>query len=485
MAESTTCRSDTVELFLNEQLDAEQQLEFEQHLETCDSCRKRLEDGAADSMLWDDVRTLSFHEAIRIDPPAYDADETQAESDRSHVRLDFLSATDDPHMLGRFAGYEINAVIGQGGMGIVLKGFDRSLNRFVAIKVLLPHYAASGAARQRFEREARAAAAVVHDHVVAIHGVAECDGLPYLVMPYVRGESLQKRLARDGSLSVAEILRIAMQTARGLAAAHDQGLVHRDIKPGNILLPSGVERVMITDFGLARAADDASLTRSGIIAGTPQYMSPEQAQGEALDARSDLFSLGSVMYAMCTGHPPFRAETAWGILRRITDDAPRPLRQQNPELPIWLCAIVSRLLSKSAKDRYGSAQEVAELLEDCLAHVQQPDTVPLPASAPAARFRTMKVVLTTVVVALAATGIVWFARTSPQDEMPESRNVPVQAAEVKQTTDDWDPPASNTESGDSTWVESGRLEALEEELHELRSEIFAESEDQNEAAHLQ
>lgn len=473
MPESTACHSDHIELFLNEQLDTQQQREFEQHLESCASCRERLEDSAADAMLWDDVRTLSSHDEIRLNAADHAANDPPAEADRSHVRLNFLSATDDPHMLGRFAGYDIAAVIGQGGMGIVLKGYDRSLNRFVAIKVLLPHYAASGAARQRFERETRAAAAVVHDHVVAIHGVEECDGLPYLVMPYVRGESLQKRLARAGALSVPEILRIAMQTARGLAAAHDQGLVHRDIKPGNILLPSGVERVMITDFGLARAADDASLTRSGIIAGTPQYMSPEQAQGEALDARSDLFSLGSVMYAMCTGHPPFRAETAWGILRRITDDEPRPLRQHNPALPIWLCAIISRLLRKSPKDRYDSAAEVATLLEDCLAHVQQPDVVPLPAAVPTTRSRVVYLLFASVVTAIAIAGFMWLTQmSSVGPAVPDTHTTTLRIVQQSETTSI--PSTDVSEPTAFNWEQSERLDALETELRDLRSELLAE-----------
>jgi serine/threonine protein kinase len=188
-----------------------------------------------------------------------------------------------------------------------LKGFDPALNRSVAVKVLAPQLAASGAAQARFAREARAAAAVDHEHVMAIHAVDSTGRLPYLVMPLVRGESLQKRIDRIGPLQLREILRIGMQTASGLAAAHAQGLVHRDIKPANVLLEHGVERAKITDFGLARAADDASLTRTGVIAGTPQFMSPEQAAGEPIDHRADLFSLGSVLYAMCTGRPPFRA----------------------------------------------------------------------------------------------------------------------------------------------------------------------------------
>ena len=213
-----------------------------------------------------------------------------------------------------------------------------------------------------------------------IHGVADVEGLPYLVMPYVRGPSLQHRLDDDGPLALVEILRIGMQAAAGLAAAHAQGLVHRDVKPANILLADGVERVKLTDFGLARAADDASLTKTGIIAGTPQYMSPEQARGESIGQRSDLFSLGSVLYAMCTGRAPFRAETSYGVLRRITDEEPRAIREINPEIPEWLCQIIARLMSKQQEDRFSSAREVAELLEECLAHVQQPTAVPLPDS---------------------------------------------------------------------------------------------------------
>ncbi len=229
-------------------------------------------------------------------------------------------------------------------------------------------------------REARAAASVVHENVVAIHAVADpgAPGLPFFVMPYIRGASLEKRLAQRGPLGVSEILRVSMQIANGLAAAHAQGLVHRDIKPANILLEDGVERLQITDFGLARAADDASLTRTGVIAGTPQYMSPEQARGEVVDSRSDLFSLGSVMYAMCTGHPPFRSETSYGTLRRICEDQPRAIREINPAIPEWLDAFTQQLHRKNSDDRFETAQQVASLLEQCLAHVQQPTASPLP-----------------------------------------------------------------------------------------------------------
>src|SRR5213078_4677619 len=172
---------------------------------------------------------------------------------------------------------------------------------------------------KRFIREARAAAAVKNEHVVGIYEVQEDAQPPYLVMECIDGISLQDKLDKQGTLGVTEILRIGLQTAEGLAAAHKQGLVHRDIKPANILLENGVERVKITDFGLARAVDDASVTQSGLIAGTPLYMAPEQARGERVDHRSDLFSLGCVLYAMCAGRPPFRAETPYGVLRRINE----------------------------------------------------------------------------------------------------------------------------------------------------------------------
>jgi len=216
-------------------------------------------------------------------------------------------------------------------MGVVLKGFDDELNRYVAVKVLAPYYASSAAARKRFAREARAAAAVVHQHVVAIHAVDADAKLPYLVMPWVACESLQERIDQQGPLDIKDILRIGLQAAWGLSAAHAQGLIHRDVKPANILLEKGVDRVFLTDFGLARAIDDATLTHSGVIAGTPQYMSPEQAKGESIDHRSDLFSLGSVLYEMSTGRPPYRAETTMGIIRRVCDSTARPPREVNPD----------------------------------------------------------------------------------------------------------------------------------------------------------
>ena len=378
-----TCDPERIELFLGQKLSDEEQTAFESHLDDCVDCRHRLESAAAGEDIWSGVRDSLPGEQLASDrhPPGDSAldSATGGEGSFSHAAvLNLLAPTDDDRMIGRLGTYEVVGVIGSGGMGVVLKAFDAALNRYVAIKVLAPHLGSSGAARKRFSREAQAAAAVVHDNVIEIHGVADADGLPYLVMPYVPGPSLQRRLDREGPLALVEILRIGMQAASGLAAAHAQGLVHRDVKPANILLADGVERVKLTDFGLARAADDASLTKTGIIAGTPQYMSPEQARGETVDQRSDLFSLGSALYAMCTGRAPFRAETSYGVLRRITDEEPRPIRELNPEIPDWLAAIIGKLHAKEPADRFQSASQVADLLGEWLAHLQQPTSAPRP-----------------------------------------------------------------------------------------------------------
>jgi serine/threonine protein kinase len=193
------------------------------------------------------------------------------------------------------------------------------------------------------------------------------------VFPFVfpvAGKSLQERIDQRGALETRDIFQIGGDIAEGLAAAHVQGLIHRDIKPANILVEVG--RGKITDFGLARAVDDASLTRSGIIVGTPQFMSPEQARGAALDARSDLFSLGSVLYTMCTGKPPFRAPRTLGVLRRVCDDTPRPIRNSNADIPDALAAIVGRLLVKDPAGRFQTAAEVADLLKQHLDHLDDP-----------------------------------------------------------------------------------------------------------------
>ena len=332
---------------------------------------------AAEPSWWNDAHTLLSGECQQRWEP--DTSQTEALSDFAAESaesiqdrvLSLLGAPGHPEMLGRLGRYDIERVIGSGGMGVVLKAHDGELNRPIAIKLLAPHLAHVGAARGRFAREGRAAAAVVHEHVVAIYNVESGGPVPFLVMQYVPGRSLQTRVDDDGPLGVEEILRIGMQAAGGLAAAHRQGLVHRDVKPSNILLENQVERAVLTDFGLARAIDDASLTQTGILAGTPHYMSPEQATGGPIDHRSDLFSLGAVLYFMATGHPPFRAVGTLAVLHRICRENHRPVWQLNKDIPDELCDIIDNLLEKKPNRRPAGAEVVQQQLSQLLSRVQQ------------------------------------------------------------------------------------------------------------------
>lgn len=471
MLQHELCNSRHIDDFLADRLNESQRLAFEQHLGLCEGCCQALEQRTAVDGLWQEAREYLSSAEL---PLSRELSQGIPEGSQRRLRLDFLSPTDDPRMLGRLAGYEISGIIGYGGMGIVLKAFDPALNRYAAIKVLAPHYATSEAARQRFARESQAAAAVIHDNVIAIHGVSEFNELPYLVMPYVKGESLQKRLDREGPLSIPEILRIAMQTARGLAAAHQLGLVHRDIKPGNILLPVSVERVIITDFGLARAADDASLTRSGIIAGTPQYMSPEQARGEGIDPRSDLFSLGSMMYVMCTGRPPFQAETPYGVLRKITDTQPAEISSINPDIPCWLCDVIERLLQKDAARRFDSAESVASLLEQCLAHVQRPKDVALPAELKPPTTLAARYIAVIACAAFTMAASVWTAVTpSPSAIGDPTQNVPgrVQSSEGARQDNHASGEPTIPLQTDLDWLPEDDIGRIEQSIRELNEEL--------------
>jgi serine/threonine-protein kinase len=367
----------------------EQRDRYERHLDACAACQDHL-DRAEECQ--DELRRLGRRVG---DPTVLPADPGVARFlDRLHEmtwpgqsaaatpdQLRFRRLTNRPDILGTLGRYEVRGVLGRGGMGVVFRAFDPALQRPVALKVLAPHLATSPMARRRFTREARAAAAVRHEHVVAVHRVEEADGLPYLVMQCIAGESLQDRLDRAGPLAVAEVVRIGYEAASGLAAAHARGLIHRDVKPSNILLEGAPAasatggRVKITDFGLARAVDEGRLTQSGVVAGTPEYMAPEQARGEAIDHRADLFSLGSVLYALCGGRPPFQGPTALAVLGQVTDQAPTPLRELNPDVPAWLEQLIARLLAKDPVERFQTAAEVAAVLEGCLARLGRPAPV--------------------------------------------------------------------------------------------------------------
>lgn len=362
--------------------------------------------------------------------------------------LSFLAPPQRPGAIGRLGAFDILRVVGRGGMGVVLHGFDGSLNRDVAIKVIDPQLATNKQYRERFCREARAAASVSHDHLVAVHQVNEDDasGLPYLVMQLVNGESLDQRLKREGKMSPVEVARLGMQAAAGLAAAHAGGLTHRDIKPGNILMERSTDRIKLTDFGLAKAAQDTKLTRTGFVAGSPLYMAPEQARGEEVDHRADLFSLGTLLYEAATGRAPFDAGTPLAVLRRLSDETQMPLARVNPEMPKWLSDAVDKLLAKDPKDRYQSAREVAEVFAAGLVEMGALSPLDIPAEVcPAAylKARSRKPICWKAVGHCVApwaggavlggllVGLLWLLQPAPPPDGPAP--VPGDAAVAKET----------------------------------------------------
>jgi urea transport system substrate-binding protein len=265
--------------------------------------------------------------------------------------------------LGWLAHYRVLEVIGRGGMGVVFRAEDSHLRRIVALKVILPEYAAHQLARDRFLREARASAAVKSDHVVTIYQVGQDNDTPYLAMEFLEGETLESRLKNGGPIPIPEVCRIGREAAAGLAAAHAQGLIHRDIKPANIWLEAKTGRVKLLDFGLARVIGGSTgLTRTGNIVGTPDFMSPEQGRGEELDARSDLFSLGSVLYTMCSGQVPFPGSSTMAVLTALAVKTPKPILEINPNVPADLVTLIEALLQKDPANRPSSTDEVGEAL---------------------------------------------------------------------------------------------------------------------------
>jgi serine/threonine-protein kinase len=262
--------------------------------------------------------------------------------------------------------YELDTEIGRGGMGVVYRAKDRRLKRTVAIKVLPPELAFRSEIKTRFLREAETAAQLNHPNIVDIYAVDEAEGIVYFVMAYITGDNLAKRLHDHGSLSVDETRRTLRDVADALAYAHERGVIHRDIKPDNILIDAQSGRPMVTDFGIARAVSDGDsrLTATGIAIGTPTYMSPEQAAGErAIDGRSDLYSLGIVGYQMLTGEPPFVANSTPAILVKHISERPTPIEQRCPDVPAELARVIMMLLEKDPAMRFPSAAAVVSALD--------------------------------------------------------------------------------------------------------------------------
>jgi serine/threonine protein kinase len=300
-----------------------------------------------------------------------------ASSKSDDESFDFLAPAESPDEMGRLGPYRVLKVLGTGGMGVVFKAEDPSLNRLVALKAMKPAFAEDAAAVKRFEREARAVGKIKHDNIVTIYQVGTDRNVPFLAMELLAGEPLEDRLERERALAPAEVVRIGKGVAKGLAAAHKLGLMHRDITPANIWLeaagdsdPDQVEgeepatgKVKILDFGLARSADQESqLTATGVIVGTPEYMSPEQARGTAVDARCDLFSLGVLLYRMSTGELPFKrkGKNMMSVLVAIAQEEPTQPTFLKSEIPDELSALIMDLLEKQPDNRPQSAATVVQ-----------------------------------------------------------------------------------------------------------------------------
>jgi tRNA A-37 threonylcarbamoyl transferase component Bud32 len=333
-----------------------------------------------------DLGTVSSDTPAQADDP--DATRIEPGLDRP---LAFLAPAQQPDEIGRLGPYRVLKVLGTGGMGMVFQAEDSHLRRHVALKVMRPEMAATASSRQRFLREARAVAAIEHESIVPIYQAGEDGGVLFLAMQLLKGESLDERLRREGKLAPAEILQLGQEIAHGLAAAHEQGLVHRDIKPSNIWLHERPGRLgkgsrfqaKVLDFGLVRSeAAEGQLTHLGDVLGTPAYMSPEQAEGKPVDARSDLFSFGCVLYYMATGEPPFRGNNLPALLRAVTDQHPPPPNQLRPEVPTGLSDLIMRLLNKDREKRPASAREVAEALHHMEVTGASAQSAPLSAVAP-------------------------------------------------------------------------------------------------------
>jgi eukaryotic-like serine/threonine-protein kinase len=296
--------------------------------------------------------------------------------------------TDARPVAGAFPGFVVLGELGKGGMGTVFLAEDTKLKRKVALKTLRAEYAALPADRERFEREARAAATVEHDNIVPVLHIGEAlDGTPFIVMPLLKGESLEARLRRDPVVPLELLVRVGRDVCAALAAAHTAGLVHRDIKPANIWLDGDptatdpaarVRRCKVLDFGLARQTGptDSHLTGPGAVLGTPAYMPPEQARGETADLRADLYSLGATLYRMASGRLPFDAPTPLALLVAISVEEPAPVRELAPHLPLALAALIDQLLNKDRESRPQSAAEVAAALTALPTQPEMSDTLP-------------------------------------------------------------------------------------------------------------
>jgi serine/threonine-protein kinase len=278
--------------------------------------------------------------------------------------------------------YELEELVGSGGMSSVYRARDRLLERSVALKILHEQYTREGDYVERFRREARSAAQLTHPNIVTVIDRGEQDGRQYIVFEYVDGENLKDLIDREGPLGVHDAIALALQVARGLAFAHEQGLVHRDVKPQNVLLDSD-GRAKVTDFGIARSLDVDGMTITGTIMGTSNYIAPEQARGQPVDEQTDVYSLGCVLYELLAGEVPYDGDTFVAVAMRHVNDPVPSIRERRPDVPPRLDYAIRRAMAKDHRDRFGSMAEFAGELETCYAETDGAEgaTVVVPAAA--------------------------------------------------------------------------------------------------------
>jgi len=283
--------------------------------------------------------------------------------------------------------YELEKHVGSGGMSRVYRAHDRLLERTVALKILHEHYSQDDEYVERFRREARAVAQIAHPNVVTVIDRGEHEGRQFIVFEYIDGENLKQLVAREGPLPAKQVIELGVQVASALASAHDRGVVHRDVKPQNVILSEdGMPKV--TDFGIARSADIESVTLTGTVMGTSEYLPPEQARGEPVDVRSDVYSLGAILYELCTGRVPYPGENPVSVAMRHLHEPVPSVRERRPDIPPRLDAAIRRAMAKDPAERFGSMPELIAELEACLRSLGDgEETIVLPAAVRARRRR--------------------------------------------------------------------------------------------------
>jgi eukaryotic-like serine/threonine-protein kinase len=457
------------------------------HIAVCTDCQNRLERLAVEEGEREEIsrclqapdfesfrHTPTSHIVASICPLSAEVPAAALQDPLREHEIDqlthLLQPPSHPELLGRIGRYELEQLVGRGGMGLVFRAYDTELHRMVAVKTLAVHLVPIGSARERFVREGRAGASLVHPYIVPVYDVITDGPVPALVMQYIAGTTLQYWLEQHGPLPWRHAVQLCIQLLDGLALAHDRGLIHRDIKPGNVLLEADASRALLTDFGLVRTFDDATLTHSGMLAGTPDFMSPEQARGESLDARSDLFSFGSLMYTMLTGQAPFRAADPMAILNRICHQPYQPLKELASDLPNDLVRLVDRLLAKTAGRRPESAAGVRDRLHQLV-------TGPLPQSVQRShrRKRWAAAGALALTVAVGVWAVAWFADKLSQPNAKEGAHTSSSSFFESTTASD---PSSSVESAPASDYGSQHLtggfidlQRLDEQIQRVDSEV--------------